>query len=153
MYRTQFSPTCRLITLGSSHFVPWNAWYTFNRDTPSRHGHAVDDFYFQQVTSSSPLKGLIGSGKRGTFRRLSVTKDHCVGNAREIKSPRQPGPVAWCRTRPSSFAKNAQDFGCGLPLPTPSKTQNPASWGPGFAHTRNAPQVYRLPVATAPARS
>jgi hypothetical protein len=43
---------------------------------------------------------------------------HCVGNARKIKSPGHPAPIVRCRTRPRSFAKNAQDFGCGLPPST-----------------------------------
>jgi len=40
--------------------------------------------------------------------------------------PRDEKPVPPGRR---SFAKNAQDFGCGLPLPTPSREKR-ACWGP-----------------------
>src|SRR5258705_10812497 len=44
---------------------------------------------------------------------------HRFGNARKIKSPGHPAPVVRCRTRPRSFANNAQDFGFRLPLLQP----------------------------------
>jgi hypothetical protein len=39
---------------------------------------------------------------------------HCAVNSSKIESPGHLAPVVRRRTRPSYFAKNAQDFGCGL---------------------------------------
>lgn len=62
--------------------------------------------------------------------------------ASKIKGPGHPAPVVRCRTRPSSFAKNAQDFGYGLPLRSRPQTYRKSQRSGSTLRRAESPFLY-----------
>ena len=95
---------------------------------------------------------LFQTGRWPTFNDLCVHDFHCVGNASEIKSPGHPALSSGAGHYRVPSLRTLRISAAGSRFP-PHHAKSARDGDPGFAHARNAPQVYRLPVGTAPARS
>ena len=79
---------------------------------------------------------IVGESVQALFTALV----HLARLARDL-----PGPQDFPLIR-GSLAKNAQDFGCGLPLPTSSREKR-ACWGPRLPSRRQSASRFHITAA------